>query len=103
MDGEFHGHHAGGAAGRERTYLEQRIERVAAIDRLEGARGLCEEPDRAIADAWRKAPRPRRTLDGDLQAVRQQVAVAARPAIFAVVVNRMIVAAGQLESGEHRL
>jgi hypothetical protein len=47
-------------------------------------------------------PGPGGALDGDLQAVRQHVAMAARPAVLAVVVNRMVVAAAQLEGGEHR-
>src|SRR5262249_8394702 len=38
-----------------------------------------------------------------LQTVCQQVAMAARLAIFAVVVDRMVVAARQLEGGEQRL
>src|SRR5688572_27211268 len=45
---------------------------------------------------------PGGALDDDLQTVRQHVAMAAGPAVLAVVVNRMVVAAGQLEGGEHR-
>src|SRR5689334_24239233 len=42
-------------------------------------------------------------LNGNLQSMCQQVAVAAGLAVFAVVMDRMVVATGRLEGGEQRL
>src|SRR5262245_60624860 len=50
----------------------------------------------------REDARSGRSLDSDLQPVRQHVAMAAGMAVLAVVVNRMVVAAGELEGGEQR-
>src|SRR5690349_521092 len=43
------------------------------------------------------------TLNGNLQPMCQQVAVAAGLAVFAVVMDRMVVATGRLEGSEQRL
>ena len=94
---------AGGPAGLQLAHLQHRIERVAAIDRLQEARGLLEEADQRIADDVREDAGAGRALDRHLQAVGQHVAMAARLAVFAVVVDRMVVAAGQLEGSEQRL
>src|SRR5260370_18656189 len=44
----------------------------------------------------------RRAMDRHLQAMSQQVTMAPRLAILAVIVDRMVVATGELEGGEHR-
>jgi len=103
MDGEPQGDRAGRAALLDLADLEHRIKRVAAIDRLQKARRLLEETDQRIADDVREDTRAGGTLHCHLQAVGQQVAMAACLAIFAVVVNRMVVTARELEGREQRL
>src|SRR5260370_40299527 len=103
VDGEPEDDHAASAASLELAHLEQRIEGIAAVDRLQEPRRLFEEADQRITDDMREDAATRRALDRHLQAMRQEVAPAARLAIFAVGVNRMIVAARRLEGGEQRL
>jgi hypothetical protein len=86
VNGKPHGDGAGGAPFLDLAHLQHRIERVAAIDRLQEARRLLEEGDQRIADDVRKDAGARRALDGDLQAMCQQIAMAARLAVLAVVV-----------------
>src|SRR5437868_3412704 len=74
MDCELQDDHTGGAARLELAHLEQRIERVAAIDRLQEPRRLFEEADQRIADDVREDAAARRALDRHLQAMRQEVA-----------------------------
>src|SRR5262245_37002896 len=103
MDGELKGDDSGGASRFQLAHFEQRIERVAAIDRLQEARRLLQEADQRIADDMRKDASAGGALNCHLQPVCQQVAMAARTAVLAIVMDRMIVAAGQLEGSEQRL
>src|ERR1700742_509263 len=63
MDGEPQGHGAGGPARLDLAHLQHRIERVAAIDRLQEPRGLLEEGDQRIANDVREDAGAGRTLD----------------------------------------
>src|SRR5262245_14064360 len=100
MDGELQANDAGGSPRLQLAHFEQRIERVATVDRLQKTRRLLQEADQRIADDMRKDAGARSALDRHLQAVGQQVAMAARPAVLAVVMDRMIVAARELKGGE---
>src|SRR6185312_11811380 len=102
MDGEPQGDGAGGPPRLRFADLEHRIERVAAIDRLQEARRLLEETDQRVADNVRKDAGAGRTLDRHLQAMRQQVTMTVGLAVFPIVVDRMVVAARELESREQR-
>ena len=79
------------------------IERVARVDGLEEARGLIEEGDQRVAHHVREDAGARRALGRHQQAVGEEVAVAARPAVGPVVVDRVVVARGELEGGEERV
>src|SRR5262249_52747640 len=103
MDGELQCDCAGRPARLELAHLEHGIEGVAAIDRLQEARGLLEEAAQRIADDMREDAGAGRALDRHLQAVCQHVAVPPRLAVLPVVVDRMVVAACQLERREQRL
>src|ERR1700730_3527496 len=103
VHGGPHGDHAGGAPGLEPSDGEQRVERVAHVDRLEEARRLVEEGHQRVADRVREDAGARRGLGGDEEAVGQEVAVAVGPAVLAIVVDRVVVGGGELERGEERL
>src|SRR6266446_1868998 len=103
VDGERHGHYAGGAAGLQLAHYQHRIERVPGIDGLQEARRLFEEAYQRFADEMGKDAGAGRALDRHLQAMRQQVTMALGAAILTVIVDRVVVAAGELKSGEQRL
>jgi hypothetical protein len=103
VHGDLAHDNACGAVGLEPGDLHHRKQRIADIDRLEEARGLLDEADQRIAQHVREDAAAGGRLDHHLQAMRQHVAMAARLAVDAVVVDGMIVAAGELESREQRL
>src|SRR6266571_901417 len=100
VDGDAQHHDARRAAGLERGDGEHRVERVARIDRLQKARRLIEEGDQRIAHHVGKDAGAGRALHGHQEPVRQEIAVAARPAVGPVLVDGMVVAGGQLKRRE---
>ena len=86
------GHDAGRALRRQRRNFDDRVERVSRVDRLQELRRLLGERDQRVADGKRKIAGPRGGETQDLKAMREQPRVAALAAIFAVVMDRVIVA-----------
>jgi hypothetical protein len=98
-----HHDHAGGPLRQEFGDFQRRIKRVAGVHALEEAAGLLDETHERVVDLVREQAGAGRGLDQHLEAVREQVRHSARAAEFAVVVNRMVVAARRLEGEEMRV
>src|SRR5262249_39552447 len=82
---------------------ERGVERIAHVHRLQEAGGLLEEGDERLADDVWKDARARRRLRRDEKPMGEQVAVPMRLTVDAVVVDRVIVPRGELESAEECL
>ena len=103
VDGGPHHDDTGRAPGPELGDGEHRVQRVPDVDGLEEARGLLEEGDERVADHVREEPGAGGGLRGDEEPVGEEVAVAMRPTVDAVVVDRVVVAGGELEGREESL
>src|SRR5487761_2738681 len=103
MHRRAHDDHAGSALRQEFGDFQRGIERIARIHALEKAARLLYESYERIVDLVRQHAGAGCSLDQHLEAVREQVGHAARAAEFAVIVNRMVVAARRLEREEMRI
>src|SRR6185312_14777982 len=103
VDGGAHRDDAGRVLRHQFGDLQRGIERVAGIDRLQEFRAYLDEADQAFADDMWKQPRARSREAQNLEPMRQRRGVTELPAIFDVVMDRMIVEADGLERREVRI
>src|ERR1051325_3203309 len=87
----------------ERGGLESRIERISHKNGFEKPRVHFNEADQLVADHVRKESRAGRGECQNLKPVCERRRMAERPAVFDIVVDRMIVQTHGLEGGEVRL
>ena len=91
---------AGGFLSLEARDCELRVDRIAGEHRVEEATRLLEKGDQGIADEVWKLPGPGRSLNEHLKTVREKIRIAAPTAVFAIVVNGVVVARCRLKSTE---
>jgi hypothetical protein len=92
VDRGCHDHDAGRALGLERRDAKLGIERVADVDGFEESAGNLGECDQAIAGRVREAAGAGCRERQHLKTVGQHVPMTVPPAIFQVVMDRMVVA-----------
>src|SRR5262249_60338315 len=91
VDGNGDGDDPGRALWRQRGNFQHRVERVAGKDRLQEFRGLLDKSQQRVADRVGEAARPRGGEAQDLEAVGERRRQTALPAIFDIVMDRVVV------------
>lgn len=103
VDGAAQADDSGGAVGGELIHFQGGVEGVSGEGGGEEAGGLFEEGLEGLLDHVGEEAGAGSGLDGDLVAVGEEIGEAVATAVFAVVVDGVVVAGGGLEGEEDRL